>query len=110
MFTKKILQRVARLIEHAPHLTEATLDRITERSGDIPERQVILAVTLLMDAGCIETSSHARSPVEAYRLCKEPDFEAIWDTWEQGDVGRVLVLDYDPDDPDDLWIDGLYEE
>jgi hypothetical protein len=109
MFVKRTLMRVTRLIEHAEHLTEATLDRLTERSGDIPERDVILAITLLMDAGCLEVSYHARSPVEAYRLCKEPDFNVIWETWEKGEVGRVLVLDYDPDDPDDVWIDGTYE-
>lgn len=97
--------------------TENTHDRLTERSR-LPEESVAWAIEVLWNEGrgWLDFHEHPRLPVRAYYPNKAfhksvgdlDDLHGAWLRRKQDE--EKLMFDGDPDDPDDEWHPGVYED
>ena len=99
--------------------SENTEDRLVERSK-LPPKLVALAIQILYNEGegWLEFDSPRRFDIRGYYVKKGkgqktvdhlPALFKAWQATEHAPVGGMR-FDQDPDDPDDVWVEGPYED
>jgi len=113
-----ILMTVLQLIvECEEHQSENTHDRLAERSN-LPEEDVAWAIEVLENEGrgWLDHIEHPKLPIRAYKPNKHfhngvGDLDDLFAAWKRRQADdEKLTFDGDPDDPDDEWAPGFYED